>query len=1156
MMATAATTPLSGSSNRGPEDVIQRLQGMLEGSIQLVACAAAVHRTPEGEHSRRVWLTVGKTRSQEHCVVFLFSRTRLPCCKRLREFVYCVLPVVSNMALDIKDDCCVFRWSQRHQHSNNIGSEFSARSSVRGAREVRELQGDCTLADIRDTCGVLELLQDGYMRSCQLGLTFHEEQRHNHRELWAYRDAIPLELAKLPPVRLLAGQCHATKSLFTPRASRNIRVVSTLSMPDIQHVALVCITWNVGGTSPRSEEEHSLAGLLREQRDADIICLGLQEVCELSAKRVVLDGEEWLGWKSWSEDSVREVYGGELEFLHAAHLVGLLTVVFARQWCVEQISNVCHCGTPTGVGGVGGNKGAVSIRFELGMTSLCFVNAHLAAGQAHYIERCCHYRTIVDKTRFDVSSFGRARTRTSSGDRTAPRARPGAQTRGVRTPKTGSPPSSKEKPLLPMRSSSPAEREHHEIDAGRLQSTSLAEEVSRSRFSDTLETVFNVRNLFSRAASQASLGPETTSSRGSRSGLELGERKGGKLGPPMGSKQLQDHDHIFWLGDTNSRLHWPGKLGGMPVQEAARKLQSRNIGQLLALDQLNLMRQERMAFEGFEEMPIFFLPTYKWVPDGDALDTRLQKHVPAWTDRILYRSMTKQSVRARCYDAHLGLRQSDHRMVFARFGLPVEVDSPKDDSFDFSEAGVGCGFVDFVDLVAEPAELHLPRLKPAWPCESKVCVVLNKASGYSTGGSESSRSRHFKVLLATSSGAELELPGGGAVCRPEDDSFLAPGGEVGAFPAAFAAAWSGAPPERRTAPSLLARSLSVTPAEGILEQAEPLDLVLAVNVQEAVLKAEDLEGVLVLRLWCDNKSEAARDVHLTTLRVTLEPSVLFVSLHTLATLGDTALLPPGGGESVKGSSSTRAVSGERSKEAEATRISKFARRRSSGFATELKVIREVGDDTKWPRPPKEPMAAMEWLEHCSCQATPGSFDWWPDPLLDGSKNAEEDIREFQGQLEKGVPLSRDEPLFSPRCATLFLIRWSSLLPEPLLELVDSDPANEIADDAAQVVLPPRDPLARSVLACIISLFARIMLRHGERTDVVPRLAAAFARPAPLGGQARRGGPAAVSRPAPPKVQDFLQQLLDEFKFLCIWPPGEAQLPAILTTSSRRLDSSA
>eukprot|EP00434_Breviolum_minutum_P018557 symbB.v1.2.016367.t1/scaffold1243.1/size129491/9 len=96
----------------------------------------------------------------------------------------------------------------------------------------------------------------------------------------------------------------------------------------------------------------------------------------------------------------------------------------------------------------------------------------------------------------------------------------------------------------------------------------------------------------------------------------------------LGNARILDHDHVVWLGDTNSRLHWPGH-GGMPLQQARQKVQQRRFGELLALDQLALMRRDRMAFHDFEEHPICFVPSYKWYPGVDAYDMRSQKHVPA-----------------------------------------------------------------------------------------------------------------------------------------------------------------------------------------------------------------------------------------------------------------------------------------------------------------------------------------------------------------------------------------------------------------------------------------------------------------------------------------------------------------------------------------------
>jgi synaptojanin len=54
----------------------------------------------------------------------------------------------------------------------------------------------------------------------------------------------------------------------------------------------------------------------------------------------------------------------------------------------------------TGLRGMSGNKGAVSVRLEYHDTSFCFITAHLAAGHANVDERNADYRTIVNGLHF------------------------------------------------------------------------------------------------------------------------------------------------------------------------------------------------------------------------------------------------------------------------------------------------------------------------------------------------------------------------------------------------------------------------------------------------------------------------------------------------------------------------------------------------------------------------------------------------------------------------------------------------------------------------------------------------------------------------------------------------------------------------------------
>ena len=54
--------------------------------------------------------------------------------------------------------------------------------------------------------------------------------------------------------------------------------------------------------------------------------------------------------------------------------------------------------------------------------------------------------------------------------------------------------------------------------------------------------------------------------------------------------------------------------------------------------QLLKAKKEGKVAEGYDEGPLEFAPTYKFDPMSDTYDTSDKARVPAWTDRILFRS--------------------------------------------------------------------------------------------------------------------------------------------------------------------------------------------------------------------------------------------------------------------------------------------------------------------------------------------------------------------------------------------------------------------------------------------------------------------------------------------------------------------------------------
>jgi len=129
-------------------------------------------------------------------------------------------------------------------------------------------------------------------------------------------------------------------------------------------------------------------------------------------------------------------------------------------------------------------------------------------------------------------------------------------------------------------------------------------------------------------------------------------------------KTINDHDYAFWLGDFNWRID-------LSYYEVIQKVYERNWEYLLRFDQLKRAQREGAAFVGFEEAPIAWAPTYKYDPGLDQYDTSELKRIPAWTDRILWRSQDQSAIQSLMY-TRCEIIWSDHRPVKSLFRLAVK----------------------------------------------------------------------------------------------------------------------------------------------------------------------------------------------------------------------------------------------------------------------------------------------------------------------------------------------------------------------------------------------------------------------------------------------------------------------------------------------------
>jgi predicted ATPase len=128
-------------------------------------------------------------------------------------------------------------------------------------------------------------------------------------------------------------------------------------------------------------------------------------------------------------------------------------------------------------------------------------------------------------------------------------------------------------------------------------------------------------------------------------------------------------DLVLFCGDLNYRI---GSLPREEVEDAIVELDSPDNGdsarqRLLSFDQLRASIAGEKAFPGFCEGEIKFRPTFKFDKGTSDYDSSKKQRIPAWTDRILYKS--KHAVDVLQYDCASASQHSDHRPVYGTFRM-------------------------------------------------------------------------------------------------------------------------------------------------------------------------------------------------------------------------------------------------------------------------------------------------------------------------------------------------------------------------------------------------------------------------------------------------------------------------------------------------------
>lgn len=169
-------------------------------------------------------------------------------------------------------------------------------------------------------------------------------------------------------------------------------------------VKIYIVTWNVSTKFPENLSLHKLLGLestpQQETDLPDFFVIGLQEVNSQPQNTLYNLFKDDL-WTQKFKELLKE---RDYVVIKTEQMQGLLLSVFARRKHLLHLRQVETEFTRTGLGGIWGNKGAVSIRLNVYGCSICLVNAHLAAHDHMLEERINDYEKIVQEHKFHVKT--------------------------------------------------------------------------------------------------------------------------------------------------------------------------------------------------------------------------------------------------------------------------------------------------------------------------------------------------------------------------------------------------------------------------------------------------------------------------------------------------------------------------------------------------------------------------------------------------------------------------------------------------------------------------------------------------------------------------------------------------------------------------------
>lgn len=170
----------------------------------------------------------------------------------------------------------------------------------------------------------------------------------------------------------------------------------------MDNLKLYMVTYNVGTTTPDQDLHDFLSlnpNVKNEKSLPDFYVVSLQEV-KSKPTNMLMDA---LFYDPWT-NSIRNLLAArDYVKLKTIRLQGLVLSVYTLRKHLFNVREIESEYTRTGLSGMWGNKGAVSIRLGAYGCSICFVNAHLTAHDDGLDDRVDDYNSIIKDQEFHVA---------------------------------------------------------------------------------------------------------------------------------------------------------------------------------------------------------------------------------------------------------------------------------------------------------------------------------------------------------------------------------------------------------------------------------------------------------------------------------------------------------------------------------------------------------------------------------------------------------------------------------------------------------------------------------------------------------------------------------------------------------------------------------